>query len=535
MGCYLKKHASLFTIFIGTSFIIWFIAIIMPMISGRLIDNLIAGNDKKIVYIYAMFVAFMNVSNLILQYLQDLVTAKINGKIAFDLSSNIYQKLKKAPLLYFTNVDSVYISSRINEDSNCIINFFIGNCTSIITNLLTIIFSVCMVYQKSPIISLLFIVIVILYIIIYLKFRQPLFNSNYALIELRNQYFSSITEQFKILRYIKINSLFAKVDNGLKVKFEQIFNAVMKNFKINYLFTNLASGILVIANVIIVLYGGMQVINKKITIGDFTILSSYFTLILNSTHYFTTVGKSYQQALVSVNRIVELNQVDLEHNGSIKLNCIEKIEIMNLTFAFEDKQKLIEDFNYIFVKGNIYCIFGANGSGKSTLLSLIINLITGSSGNIFYNSTQVQDLDMYYLREKHIAYCDQTITLISGTIYENLTLGLDESNHMNLSVEQLCEKFGLHEKIISLHEGYASNVNSEFITFSGGEKAKLAIIRAILKNPSVLIMDEPTAAFDKESVEILKSCLLELKKDKIIILISHDHNLSNFADDILHF
>ncbi|SHL14524.1 ATP-binding cassette, subfamily C [Anaerocolumna jejuensis DSM 15929] len=533
IGCYLKKYASLFTIFISTSIVVWGISILMPFVTGRLIDVLVSDSHRSRVYQYVAIIAVMNIVNLAVQYFVDLSNTKLNGKIAFDLSFRIYKNIKKAPLSFFENADSVYLSTRINEDSNCIINFFVRNCVNFITNILTVLFGFIMIFQISPVITLLFIGIMIAYIIIYKAFRQPLYQSNFILVEKRNQYFSVMTEQFKLIKYIKLNSLFHTFDENLIKRFKDVFNTVMNNFRLNYLFSNLAAGILVLANIIIIFFGGIKVINKEMTIGNFTILSTYFNLVLTAVHYFIEFSKSYQQTLVSVTRMEQMNEVAAEHNGTIRIDGIESIDIRNLDFKFEHQKTLIKNLSCTMNKGNIYCIYGSNGSGKSTFLNMIANLYSGYQGEIFINSYNINELDMYYLREWHMAYSNQAVTMVTGSIYENLTYGLNNQEDLRDTVIYWCKRFNLYNKIVSLPAGFESDIAADYITLSGGEKAKISFIRALVKDAPVLILDEPTAAFDKESVTILKECLMEIKPGKIILLITHDQNIADIADKII--
>lgn len=276
-----------------------------------------------------------------------------------------------------------------------------------------------------------------------------------------------------------------------------------------------------VSNIIILLYGGILVIENKITIGNFTILNTYFTLILNATKYFMDLGRSYQQVLVSVNRIDDLMQVDLESNGHIIPPAIRQVKIENLSFSFGDKQ-LIENLNYTFEKGNIYCLKGENGCGKSTLLNLLSNIYQIENGKITYNNEVIQNMDMYHLRKNEIAYTTQTPVLISGSIYDNLTYGIDKNCYNDNTLHAFCDMFNLSQTIKKTPNGLDTLISDDYEHFSGGEKQKIAVIRALLKDSPIIILDEPTSAFDKNSTLILKNYLNKVKSNKIIILITHD-------------
>ena len=395
---YIIKFPRQFTFFIVSSLIVWSISLVNPYIMGSLIDRLVTSGDKTTIYTYALVIAALSALNILFQFIVNLTNTKLNGNIAFELSYTIYDRLKKAPLTFFKSVDSAYLSTRINEDCNNLIMFFTSNCISIFTNILTLIFGFTVVFYINIEIAFTFLLIIPIYILIYLSFRKSLFKSNYILIEKRNKYFSVMTEQFKLIKFIKINALFDEVNHKLRRTFHDVYSEVLSNFRINYLFSNLNSIIIVVSNIIILLYGGILVIENRITIGEFTILNTYFTLILSATKYFVDLGRSYQQILVSVNRIEELMQVDTEANGLIIPSAINSVKIENLSFSFNERH-LIQNLSYKFEKGNIYCLIGENGCGKSTLLNLLSNIYQIRNGKVSYNNEDIRNIDMYHLRK----------------------------------------------------------------------------------------------------------------------------------------
>lgn len=534
VNVYIKKFIPQFCLFIISSLIVWLIAIVNPYITGSLIDSLVSNIDQKIVYKFTFLIAVLSISNIFFQYIVNLTSTKLNGKIAFELSYSLYDQLKKAPLTFFKSVDSTYLSSRINEDCNNLIMFFTENCINLFTNILTLIFGFFVVFYISSKIAIAFLIIVPVYILIYKSFRSSLFKSNYTLIEKRNKYFSVMTEQFKIIKYIKINVLFDEVNDKLKKTFHNVYTEVLSNFKINYLFSNLNTIIIVVSNIIVLLYGGILVINKEITIGNFTILNTYFSLILNSTKYFMDLGRAYQQILVSVERIEELKRTPIELNGTLDLKSLEHLEINNLHFSFDDRN-VINDFSCKFEKGNIYCVQGDNGSGKSTLLNLLTNIYQDYNGEIYYNNIDLKAFDMYIMRKHQISYTIQNSTLISGSVYENLTYGIEKGSFSENDVYSLCDMLNLTKTIMKLPDGYKTMVSDDYEHFSGGEKQKIAIIRSLLKDSPLIILDEPTSAFDRSSTMILKDYLKKIRSNKIIILITHDSLLMDPSYKIINF
>lgn len=240
-------------------------------------------------------------------------------------------------------------------------------------------------------------------------------------------------------------------------------------------------------------------------------------------------GKHYQEALASYNRIEEILNIPCEKSGDILLDKIRTIELRNVSFKYGDKE-VIKNFSYTFEKGNIYFLIGCNGIGKSTLLNLIsgqhINEYTGS---ILFNDVNVCNLDICSLRKKAIGFSEQETILLADTVKNNLELFNKNDKNLNEYIEQL----DLLAYIRQLDNGIRSIINTQQNNISGGEKQKISIIRQLLQNPDVMLFDEPTSALEINSKANLMKILREIKKNKIVIIVTHDRMLYNNSEETI--
>ncbi len=521
----LKKYKIDFVLYIISIIIIWIISICMPYLTGIYIDKLVFGGELKFIYFFTFWILVLNLINILLKYLSDLKLTKLNTNIVFEISYQLYEKLKKVPLSFFNDIDSVYLINRINDDANVIAGFFTSNCVNVFINLLTLISSLIIIFFINKTISLISLLSIPIYIILFIKFKKSLYESNYDLSESKNQYFAKMTEQFTFIKYIKINILFNFTANILLSSFKNLFKNIIRNFYIEYFFYNIGATILIIFNVFVVFYGGILVIKGTISIGMFTIINVYFGMLFDSISYFLNLGNEYQQFIVSNDRLSNLDNQQIENNGTIILNDIEKITLNKINLYYKNNNYIIKDFSIEFIKGKIYTIIGANGVGKSSLVNLLIGLHNDLfNGEILYNNINIRDLDIYNLRYENIAVTEQEPILFNLNTYENITFGLKD-NIDKEKLQKYINKFQIKNDII--------NKSITKMNLSGGEKQKISIIRSLLKNTPVIILDEPTSALDKKSITILKEILNELKSNKIIILITHDEDLLNVSDEIV--
>lgn len=511
---------------------VWFIAFIVPYITGRYVDSLIYDSSKDTIYLFTGIVLAVNIFSIVGSYFQNLIGAKLNTKMAFDISFEIYEYLKKVSLSFYKDVDSVYMVSKINDDSNVIVNFILSNIISIISESLSFILGTYIVYSISPLLSLIMVCVIPVYIFIYIKFRKRVYESSFSFKESQNKYFSTMTEQFLQIKNLKTHGLFNFFSQRLKKSFEILFKKMISNFKATYIFSNLNLIITLIINIFIIFYAGLQIIDGKMTIGSFTIISTYFSNIVAAITFFMALGSSYQEMIASKNRLSELVNINTENNGSLNINDINQIVVKSLTFAYDRDLQLFKDLSIQLNKGKIYSIKGKNGTGKSTFINVLIGLFQNDySGEIFYDKVNIRDLDMYNIRNNQIAISDQEPQLLNSSILENLIL--DSPNIDQTEVDYWCKKLGIYNKIVSFDNSYNANIAEKSLNLSGGEKQKISLARTFLKNAPLIILDEPTSALDIQSVNNLIDILEQIKKDKIIIIITHDEKLLCCTDNVI--
>lgn len=182
----------------------------------------------------------------------------------------------------------------------------------------------------------------------------------------------------------------------------------------------------------------------------------------------------------------------------------------------------------------IYCLCGNNGSGKTTFINILLGVLNENvEGKILYNDLSLSDLDMYELRLKSISVVQQTPIFSNDTVFNILSesAGIDSPD----SLIRFIQIQGLTEFYMNDNFDIRNLLTKKAPDLSGGEKQKVAFLKAILKNPSILILDEPSSAMDIDSVEHQKNFLMKIKKDMIIILVTHDVRLIEITDDVIPF
>lgn len=528
---YIAKHKWIFLLYFTLQIFIWAFGMLSPYISGLYIDQLIINKDLSVIYYFSILMLILGVLTASMYYVSNVSLVKLQTLCGFELNYDILEHVKRLPLMFFNNTNTSYLNQRINADANTVVIFVANNSTSFVTNCLSIVFSLAILTYTNLKLTFILITLIPIYIVLYVKFRKPLFDKGYKLKEEQSRFFSLMNDQLANIRLIKLNSSFEFLGGKLLHSFKSLLDAVNSKSRVTYLFSCSDNFIRSLSMIILFFFGGFEIINGRLTIGQFTIVGSYFSSIMSCTNYFLNFGQSYQDALVSYKRIVEIQETKKEQNGDVKLDKIKSIEANNIDFSYVESQKILSNINLKFERGKLYCIRGENGAGKSTFINLMMGLFIGShEGSVKYNSVDIEELDMYHIRNKLTGITEQEPSLMNDTIISNIKHGHD--NISDSEINSWLDKLNMSTFLEKQSNGIHTNLhNSKNV--SGGEKQKISLTRVLSKNPDVIILDEPTSALDAESILNLKDILNEIKKDKIVIMITHDKSLVDMSDEII--
>lgn len=525
---FIKKYRVMLYMYFICGILSSIVSVILPMMTGVFIDLIVYNTSKNYLKSYFYLFLILNLGKFILEYVSKLNYVKIQTNGAYDLNYYILNHMKNLPISFFNNKDTVYLNQRINHDSNNIIDFYISFILNICVNIINILFSIVVIYMISKYILCVLIALTIIYMLLYSKFKIKIFKSNLEFKEKQADLFSKLNDQLKNITFIKIHNLSENFGERLNKSYSKLYDKAINKQKLECSFTFFDEIVSMFAQLTVLVLGLIGISKGTITVGILTISISYFNSILKSVKYFYEFGKLYQVNLVSYNRINELLNIEAQYNGSKKLPCIDSICIEDLQFK-NNGRNIFNNLNLAFQKGYIYTLTGRNGAGKSTLMKLLTGMyINEYTGNINYNGIDINNIDMKHMREKFLSVTEQEPLLLNDTILNNLVVNLDYYDEDKL--KDLINILNLKEYIDSKPLGINSVINTDSTNLSGGEKQKIAIIKSLMKKSDVIILDEPTSALDKKTILSLKNYLTLIKKNKIILIITHDNTLYDISD-----
>ena len=508
-------------------FFLWAVGVVSPYLSGLYIDELIAGISFHSFVAFILIIAAANFLKIALRYLQSLVSTNLGQRMVHQINNILFQKIFTSNYAYYCNIDCAYYIDQINRDSNAVVNFLISNIFNFFLQAATIIASAVIVFQADKLLCVIILLLIPFYICTFLLNKNKMHTAKAALKQRLNQYASNCAEQINKLSYIKRNTLYHEMSERLTRSFNHLLSASLHSVSVDYLFTNLNQVVIILAYLCIIGIGGYKVTTGALSIGLFSVINTYFNMMISSVSYYVGIAGSYQDTKISFQRIQKILQTPDEDKGDLLPESIHQVEVKDFSLQY-GSHVILNHCNVIFRAGCIYGLRGPNGTGKTTLLNALVGLFSGEiSGHIYYDGISINQLDMPALRRKKISYIEQTPVLLNMSVRDYLHFGIEQNQTVSENQKQLL-------KVWDIDYLLDKEMNENGSNFSGGEKQKLALVRALSKESSLILLDEPTSALDKPSVAKLIDLLQSIKSNTIIIVVSHDLDMLEHCDEVIN-
>ncbi len=296
------------------------------------------------------------------------------------------------------------------------------------------------------------------------------------------------------------------------------------------------SGTMFALTVVVMLLGARDIQNGSMTIGDYVAFITYIMFLSNAVNTLYRTYLTFQPAFASMDRLKEMFSIVPEFEWDLKtpLKKLDKVKgdirFDNVSFSYNDKEPVLENISFNAKAGEAVALVGHSGAGKTTLTSLLLKLYLPKSGVIYLDGVDLNDLDYAWLRNQ-ISVVSQDIFLFNDTIENNIRYG--KASAVREDVIRVAKKAHIDDFIDKLPNGYDTLIGERGTKLSYGQRQRISIARAFLKDAPIIILDEPTSSIDTETEKFLKESLDELMKGRTTFIISHRMSLTDIADKIL--
>ncbi|MBY7013848.1 ABC transporter ATP-binding protein [Clostridium sporogenes] len=516
---YLKKHKfRIILLYIATA--TSNLVNLIPMyLFGHSIDYTIAGDFKKVLNTIILIILIFLFTS-ILSIIETVLHTYINQDIVIHFKSEIYDKILYLKKKEFDKICNGEILSKIERDTVCLAEFITEDLINLFISIVTLIVSLYLIIRLSPTLTtislIIFPITVLLSKILSNKLRKYILKGKL----LGDNYFSITQETLSAIEEIKSLGMERLYKNKYKEILSDIRENEGKKTIISTIINFISSIISSSGEWLILLVASWMIINKTLSVGTLIAFNSFNSRVTLSISQISKLIVKTQNIFVSLKRIEELTNLPDENQYKTKF-CPElsgNIEIVDLSFSYYSKLGILKNINLDIKNNDFYVIVGRNGCGKTTLLNIVSNFLDDYKGEILFDNYNVRDIDIDWLRKK-ISYIPQQPHIFQGTIDFNLSLS-NENLSESYKIEA-CKLVGLHSFIDTLPNKYNTILGKDGVILSGGQKQKLAIARAILRNPKIMILDEITSDLDSKSEVEIMSLLNQLKRKYTIITVAH--------------
>ncbi len=531
----LKKHKANLIQVVIASFFVQLLALFNPLLIQQIFDSVISQGNLSSLNILGTILISMALAQALLGSLRTFLFSDTTNQIDINLGSSIIHHLLRLPINYFSKRSVGELNGRINELEK--IRKFLTSTA--ITVFLDAIFSliyigVMMLYS----IKLTFMSLTILPIFIILTLIISPINKK----QLRIQAESKALVESHLVE--SLNGIETIKGQGMEIysqwRWEQLYSKQIKNGFKNII-TNTTSGsvsqFLSQLSGLIVIWGGASLVLKgEMTLGQliaFRILAGYVTSPILR---LTSTWQNFQDISLSVERLGDVinNKKENELDGE-NLPPLENIEgdirFENVSLKFENSDKYqLQNISFKAKKGEFIAVIGSSGSGKSTLMKILMRLYKPTKGIIKIDNNDINKFDLYSLRNQ-IGFVPQETILFNGTIQSNISLTKPDASFEE--IRDAAKVANADDFIQELSKGYGNEIGQKGFKISGGQKQRLSIARMIIKNPSIVILDEATSSLDRENEKKVLFNIIKKFKNKTVFFVTHKLDNMEMFDQIL--
>lgn len=521
----LVAYASLFAI-LGLNTMI-------PQFLGWIIDTGVKGNQPQVLTWSVLVLLGLTVLKGVLNYYQGTMSEVASQNVAFDLRNEIQKKLTSLSFSFHDQSEAGELLSRAVQDVERI-RFLTGRATVRILEgaLLLVVTAIVMLVMDYRL------ALLVLATMPLLVYRALYFGSRFRplsqLVQKQLAVLTTAVEQNlrgtrEVKAYVQEDAEIERFGRENARWFDlSARSAQMQavNLPLLFLIANLGY-------VAIILYGGRQVIQGQITIGEIIAFITYVGQLIEPVRRLGMIIPAVAIAGSAAERIFDILDTVSEvrdEPGAVPIGQIQgRVEFEHVSFSY-GRKKVLNDINFRVEAGQTIALLGSTGSGKSTIISLVPRFYDPSEGRVLVDGTDVRKVTLHSLRSQ-IGIVMQDTTLFAGTIRENITFGNEKASEEEII--RAARAAQAHEFIIQSAQGYDTRVGERGVTLSGGQRQRLAIARALLMDPRILILDDATASVDAETEHLIQLAFQNLVRGRTTFVIAHRLSTVRNADQII--
>ncbi len=529
---FLKKYRKHMILGIILTMLITALNVIPPQISGFIVDDVIEkGNYGNLLPAVLCMMGVILIRSVMRFFYQYVFETASQG-VLYDMRDKVYRKLLQEDFRFYNKKRTGDLMSRQTGDMDAIRHFVAYVVYATCEQILLFVFALAMIFTVN--IKLALCMLIVLPFTAFATYRQskevkPAFKRNRECFSSLNAFVQENVSGNRVVRAFSKEEFeiekFNKENNAYR-------DAQISASKVWMKFVPIFEVLAYALNVVLMLYGGYLVIHNEMTLGNLVTISCYLWMLNQPLRMAGWLVNDIGNFITSVEKIhatySEEPHVKTPRHG-IKKKLQGSIEFKDVSYRADDED-IVMDINFKVEPGQTVGIIGSTGSGKSTIMNLLCRFYDTTSGNVYVDGNDVRDMDLYNLRD-NIGMAMQDVFLFSDTIEGNIAYGRPDCSFEE--VKKAAIMADANHFISAMPDGYDTIVGERGVGLSGGQKQRISLARALLKDPSILILDDTTSAVDMETESYIQKQLKNIQKNCTIFIIAYRISSIKDADLIL--
>ncbi len=534
---FLKKYRTQILIALLAMFVMSITDLLVPRQVQTIIDEGIVSADLGIVIRSSLLMIGLSLVSMVLAFLNTTLAAKTSEGLAADLRKKAYANIQT---FSFSNLDKLQTSEllvRLTSDIDTVKTAMMMTMRMLFRTPLLLVGSLIMMITTNPKLALLLLVIlpvIITLVVIFSTRARPLFRGVQEKLEKLN---NVMHENIAGVRLVRAFVRSDHEEKRFKAANEELAQTSARVYRMISVLMPTMLLVLNLGTVALIWFGGNMVISESLTTGQIVAFTNYLGTTVFPVMMLGMILPNFYAATASIDRVVEVleTKVTLVYPESTTKYITEgrvAFENVGLHYDGEEDEHLpvLQDVSFTTSPGEMVAILGATGSGKTSLVNLIPRLYDPTEGRVLLDGVDVREINQSELR-RNIAVALQNAILFSGTVAENIRFGRPEAS--DEEVMAAAKAAQAHDFIMEKENGYQSQVGQRGANFSGGQKQRLAIARAICVNPKILILDDSTSSVDVETEADIQMALEELMQSRTSFVVAQRISTVLRADKII--
>ncbi|CAA0143912.1 ABC transporter ATP-binding protein [Tenacibaculum maritimum] len=509
-------------------------SLVLPWKSKQLLDEVIPNKDYQQLYKLLIIVGSAMLIQAITSFLLTKILSIQAQYLISELRAQVQKKVLSLPIHFFDDTKSGALVSRIMSDVEGVRNLIGTGLVQLLGGTITAVVAMILLIRISLSMTFFVLIPVTIFGIVALKafkYIRPIFRKRGVI---NAQVKGRLTETLAGVRVIKAFNAETQEHQSFEKGVYLLFENVKKSLTATAFMTSASTFLLGIASTGIMGIGGYKIMEGELSIGDFLSFTLLLGFMIAPIVQMSNIGSQLTEALAGLDRTEELMNMQGEEEDVKRTISLETVKgnlvFDKVSFAYEEGKNVLEDISFIVPEGSVTALVGSSGSGKSTIAGLVATFLNPTRGLITIGGKDLSKVRLNSYR-KHLGVVLQDEFLFEGTIRENVLFARPNATEEELQsavsaayVDEFTDRF---------ENGLDTLIGERGVKLSGGQRQRLAIARAILADPKIIILDEATSSLDTESEALIQKSLSKLIKNRTTIVIAHRLSTIKQADQIL--